>query len=120
MGRIFEQRRAERGLDTPQSGPASGSELPAAELAALIADAPSKRPKNYWTLDRVLDALAEYVSEFEQTAPLRQKHYVALRAARYWPPIDAISRQAKAADIAGFQGMLTAARRKRRGKTRAA
>jgi len=81
-GRFIEMRKAS-GLDTPRSGPLPGQELSPEQVAVLLEGAPRMRRKGHWlVLDNVLDALAEYVEEYEGKEALRQHHYNAVCAGR--------------------------------------
>jgi hypothetical protein len=83
--------RSERGWTTPDSGPDQGQRLDDAELAALLEGAPASRhTRGYWTPQRILDGLIEYIKAYEGIAPLRQKHYMGVRAGRDWPTWNAI------------------------------
>lgn len=106
--------RAARGLATPADGPEPGTELSAAELEQLLAGVTKRRPGTSWTTDRVLDALADYMREYEAKVPLRQKQYGAVRAEHGWPSNQVITRTAKELGLAGFQDVLKEAKRRAR------
>ena len=48
-----------------------------------------------------------------EQAPLRQKHYLGVRAKHGWPSVTAITRTGNETEIGGFQAMLDEARRRR-------
>ena len=115
-------RRAERGWATPPSGPAEGERLTAKELAALLADAPGRpMPHGYWTPERILDALVEYLDEFESVAALRQKHFMGVRVGRSWPNWEQIrTKLVPGRDDLRWDEAITIAQRERRRRRRAA
>lgn len=92
------------------------------ELAVLLDGAPARgRPRGYWTSERIVDAIIDYLDLFEGTAPLRQKHYVGVRAGRGWPSLDAIREQlVPGRNDVGWEEALNIARRERRRRRRAA
>lgn len=104
----FLAERSARGLSTPDDGPVAGTELDATSLEALLAGAPTKRPRGYWRdREKVIDALGEYVELFDSRRPLRQKHYLTIRAEHGWPALKAISHHGT------FQALLDEARLRR-------
>ncbi len=107
------------GLETPRSGPRPGEELPSEKVAALLEGAPRLRRKGYWlVLDNVLDALADYVDEYEGREPLRQHHYKAACVGRGWPSATRIDTCARKHGIGvgtgdgPFRAMLELARKR--------
>ncbi|HZT15164.1 MAG TPA: hypothetical protein VFA19_04390 [Gaiellaceae bacterium] len=107
-------QRAARGLQTPADGPAPGTELSPDELEQMLAGVTPRLRAGTWTHDCVIAALVEYLREYEQKVPLRQKHFLAVRRGHRWPTLDTITRVGKQSGIGGFQKMLDEARRRAR------
>jgi hypothetical protein len=101
----FIRERAERGLETPREGPLPEQALTNAEVAALLEGAPKMRRKGYWlVLENVVEALADYVDEYEGREPLRQKHYLSVYASYGWPAASRITACAKENGIGAGHG----------------
>jgi hypothetical protein len=92
----FISERAERGLETPREGPLPEQALTEAQVVALLEGAPTMRRKRHWlVLENVVEALADYVDEYEGREPLRQKHYLSVYASYGWPAPSKVTACAK-------------------------
>jgi hypothetical protein len=99
--------RANRGLETAADGPTEGARLTSEEIDALIADARPTMPHGDWSnIDRVIDAFAEFVEEFDGSQKITNSLYNAHRAQRGWPSNNGWQRHGR------FQEMVELARKR--------
>lgn len=78
--------RADRGLETAADGPTENARLTPDEIDALITDAlPARSWRDWSNLDDVIDAVAEFVEEFDGSQKITSKLYTGHRVERGWP-----------------------------------
>jgi hypothetical protein len=106
--------RAQRGLQTLETGPTESARLKSGEIEALIKDAPKpQRANKNWKEHEVIEAFADFVDEFDGKEKLNYALYNRTRTERGWPSNNTWQKHGRFQELAEKGRKRAKARRKK-------